>query len=191
MKEYPRLFKDEMVRAIMAGRKTQTRSPVPKKQQPGPMIDGAFCRSDGRWAWQVGGYTSGAPFKSPFGGPGDRLWVRECFQMTRPKRSGERFIVRNPAPGLGDLHYRADQESDPPPKWRPSIHMPRWACRTLLEVLDVRLERIQDITEEDAKAEGFQRREHFLRDWDATYEAKGVGVDETPGVFAATFRVIE
>jgi len=148
MKEYPLLFNDEMVRAVLDGRKTQTRRAV-KLQLKTPAV-----------------------IRSPFGGPGDRLWVRECFTESEP------------------LFYRATTP-DLECKWKPSIHMPRWASRITLEVTDVRAEQIQDITEADAVAEGFERREHFIQAWDAIYASKQFGWDDNPWAWVGTFRKMD
>lgn len=90
--------------------------------------------------------------KCPHGVPGDRLWVRETWY----DNLGE---VRTSADGRDEVYYRADglpdmegEEHDL--KWRPSIHMPRWASRLTLEIVDVKVERLQGISEEDAVAEG-------------------------------------
>lgn len=163
VKERPILFSGEMVRAILEGRKTQTRRVV-KPQPP-------------HWTWtsvkayaEAQGLTQEVPSlrgpdegywikPSPYGQPGDRLWVRETFYCDRsptPKTPEE--IAEVTAEDSGYLFYRADGE----PKWeeggktpwKPSIHMPRWASRLTLEVVNVRVERLQDICEADAKAEG-------------------------------------
>jgi len=93
----------------------------------------------------------------PYGKPGDRLWVRETFAVY----GDEKFAA---------IHYRADRPHDVGRKgvgYKPSIHMPRWACRILLEIIDVRVERLQDMTYEQAAAEGVQR-DHRM--WFATDE---------------------
>lgn len=90
--------------------------------------------------------------RCPYGVPGDRLWVREAWAPEQYDASATAIAeleasVRRPA-------YRADFRGEPAYKWRPSIHMPRKASRILLEVTDVRVERLQDISEADAIAEG-------------------------------------
>lgn len=127
MKERPILFSGPMVRAILEGRKTQTRR-VAKIHGYGLDDRPVFGRS-------------------PFGEPGDRLWVRETFCGS---------CVRDPA-----YIYRATDENPShlfQPRWRPSIHMPRWASRLTLEVTAVRRERLRDITDDAARAlvEGVQ-----------------------------------
>lgn len=147
MSDRPILFSAPMVRAILAGTKTQTRRAM--NPQPTPWADGwqlpDYCASP------ESAFRDGAPiFKSKFGKPGDRLWVREAWaKWGRDDQCGE---------GPSKTHepiYRADgwpwDERD---KWRPSIHMPRWASRITLEVTGVRVERLQDISEADARAEG-------------------------------------
>ena len=128
MREHPLLMKGPLVRATLAGLKTQTRRPI---------------KSQGL------GYSSSWAARCPLGQAGDRLWVRETWTaaMHDPK-------------GPADCLYRADDnrgvEDLAEAKWTPSIHMPRWACRLVLPLVSVRVERVQDITEEDAKAEGVE-----------------------------------
>ena len=148
MREKPILFSGPMVRAILEGRKTQTRR-VMKRQ---PTIPRGRYSYDGKgdgthWLERVkkGEYTEKYfPCEKPPYVPGDRLWVRETFRTVQDEETGaERFI------------YRADdKEKNPYARWVPSIHMPRSLSRITLEVTDVRVERLKDISEEDALAEG-------------------------------------
>lgn len=150
MKERPILFSGAMVRAILEGRKTVTRRVV----KPVPY-------GDLKWNQQILGkhvtnWTDDLRlYECPYGQPGDRLWVRETWAR-----------VGNTDPGY--LVYRATYPACLPPglervpadirdagyRWRPSIHMPRANSRILLEITAVRVERLQDISEEQAKAEG-------------------------------------
>jgi len=180
----PILFTGEMVRAILAGRKTQTRrtiTPQPSsveywaKGKPSDRFNGmAVLRdADGR------GWSSCGAFRCKFIADGmcallggklgnsnleDRterkslLWVRETF--CKPDKQNPRY-----AGMVGDYVYRADYEYREPArsvlvdcKWKPSIFMPRAASRITLEIVAVRVERLQDISEKDAKAEGVQAR---------------------------------
>ena len=138
MKERPIIFSGEMVRAILDGRKTQTRRAVKLNHS------GRVQRAGKNWHLD----DPDAVMACPYGQPGDRLWVRETFRSRR-------------VDGLpGDVMYRADhpEEKTVPGSygrsWKPSIHMPRWASRILLEVTAVRVERLQEISEGDAQAEG-------------------------------------
>ena len=150
MKERPILFSGAMVRALLAGTKTQTRRVV--KQQPIP---------DSRFAggWKVvgkGGEESATcsplvAHHSPYGQPGDRLWVRETFArvdgQTRPWIETDYKATYTHGDRLGDSLGITK-------KWSPSIHMPRHASRITLEITSVRVERLQNISEADALAEG-------------------------------------
>jgi hypothetical protein len=138
MKERPIIFSAPMVRAILAGAKTQTRRVV--KLKPWQQIEE---RDDGApWPWMYDDNRAADHWvPCPYGQPGDRLWVRETW---RPVHGGY--------PDQG-ARYRADFDRDQT-VWRPSIHMPRWASRILLDVTAVRVERLQDISEADAQAEG-------------------------------------
>lgn len=158
MKELPILFKPEMVRALLAGQKTQTRrvaNPQPARTRWNPV---------GAAAWED---EHGRVLSCPYGQPGDRLWGREtCRAEELPSGlDGVRYLADNPfepienspAAAFKWMHlnaYRGEAGAKVP-----SIHMPRWASRILLEVVSVRVERLQDISEADAEAEGID----FLR----------------------------
>lgn len=153
MKERPILFNAEMVRAILDGSKTQTRRPIkpqPELTEAGNLI----YRTDKR---SFAGSSSGLSNLAPFGQVGDLLWVPETW------------AVYQNDPDIGGLKdyspviYKAtfDPALDFSGPWKPSIHMPRWASRITLEITDVRVERVQDITEEDARAEGMKPDDIF------------------------------
>ncbi len=148
MKERPILFSAPMVRAILAGTKTQTRRVAkhPLAQNLSYIVDigkGWFGDEEGE-----------VQIRCPYGQPGDRLWVRETWQAVSGNDRA-RHIMTHPRPDRGWLEYAATPRADEPAyKWRPSIHMPRWASRITLEVTGVRVERLQDISEADAMAEG-------------------------------------
>lgn len=134
MKERPILFSAPMVRAILSGTKTQTRRVV----KDGPALH------QGHTAWEM--------TRCPYGQPGGVLWVRETW------RHIEGGAVYDAAGGVMDAFdsetiYRADKPHAHGP-WKPAIHMPRWASRITLEVTGVRVERLQDISEDDCLAEG-------------------------------------
>ncbi|WP_234262284.1 ASCH domain-containing protein [Klebsiella aerogenes] len=157
MKERGMIFNGEMVRAILDGRKTQTRrimkvQPEPSKSRPG---DFWFSSKKLESMVHISDFAPGnSPIADyhlfiqehccPFGAVGDRIWVRETWARYNIDQNSH------------DLAYRATTPADWPEegRWRPSIHMPRWASRILLEITDVRLERLQDISEADAEAEG-------------------------------------
>ena len=158
MKDRPILFSGPMVRAILDGRKTQTRRVV-KARRDGGVICGPA--GDGRSAiesWGGGQWNSSSHIECspcPHGQPGDRLWVRETFRFDGIDHS---YGVRERI--LDHLVYREDlcgdrMQDDCP--WKPSIHMPRWASRITLEITGVQVERLQEITEEDSKAEGIHK----------------------------------
>lgn len=165
MKERPILFSGPLVQAILDGRKTQTRRLV--KPQPPSDVDVRRRAGDGYSLfkapyhydhWRVAGPVwavrdiMGEAFPDswvcPYGKPGDRLWVREAHA------SGDMGPLRADGPVV----YRANYSDDDPNvgPWCPSIHMPRWASRIDLEVTGVRVERLQEITAEDARAEGIE-----------------------------------
>jgi hypothetical protein len=155
-----------MVRALLDGSKTQTRrefkargwqAAVLRTLEFVHVLHGAAagvlsCAQPVDTAWA--GFrlspdsTSPLYFKCPYGQPGDRLWVRETW-AEHPDFPGCRRAI-----------YRADPECEyDTERWNPSIHMPRWASRILLEIVSVRVERLQDISEADARAEGITPHE--------------------------------
>lgn len=163
-----------LVRATLAGQKTQTRRPIKRENKPDPGFEWAECLcreidpSD----------TPCATCASRFPGlaaAGDRLWVRETFAIVHPCRDMETGYIddiRQPTDipkdnggGFWVPWYRADwngnDDADRGFKWMPSIHMPRWASRITLPLASVRVERLQTISEADAWAEGYE--EHWQR----------------------------
>lgn len=153
------IFNGEMVRALLSGRKTQTRRPVKF-----PVHDKNLgCELAGNEL--AGELSAGNYLNSAFGKPGDRIWVRETFQGPLFDYDLMDSYCKDPTPFEKPEFcvYKAD--GVPAPEfydaddelhccWRPSIHMPRWACRILLEITNLRVERLNAISEEDARAEG-------------------------------------
>lgn len=164
----PILFSGAMVRAILDGRKTQTRRVVKRI----PWLPGAnqkFSQArafDNAGEWRIAGSEElTAGFRCPYGQPGGRLWVRESFTDLRGTGIEHRPDPRGP---LQRYAYSADTlpgsasdeaRKDFGIKWRPSIHMPREACRLVLEITDVRVQRLQNISDQDVQAEGFLVRD--------------------------------
>ncbi|TRM53255.1 hypothetical protein YH64_009140 [Achromobacter sp. LC458] len=148
MRERPILFSGPMVRAILAGNKTQTRRAV-KEPISGWLnnANGSHKVMDG----QVFNYSFDQHLGNcPYGKPGDRLWVRETWAFGIHALAAKRdedgpFVYA----ADGTTHGRLCE------RWRPSIHMPRHACRLMLEITGVRVERLNDISEEDVDAECF------------------------------------
>ncbi|EBY6828012.1 hypothetical protein D5835_20345 [Salmonella enterica subsp. enterica serovar Aba] len=151
MKERGMIFNAEMVNAILSGRKMQTRRPIKWKQTRFTEI---AEREDGSlWPWAEDCERGGDIwFACPFGEVGDCIWVRETWAEAGASAPDLKLYRAN-YPAHVPTHY----ENVPPAedvRWTPSIHMPRWASRILLEITDVRVERVQDISQIDAIAEG-------------------------------------
>lgn len=227
MKERPVIFNGEMVRAILDGRKTQTRRVM--KHQPkqhdhknydtAPWSDAPpayYNVNSADWACKYCGEGIGfdgrSVYRCPFGRVGDRLWVREAYQ-------GPLFNFDQMETYLEDTskferpefcEYRADGGKTPEYYdaddnlrygWKPSIHMPRWASRITLEITAVRVERLQDTSEEDAKSEGVAPSQHiitppealyrvgFLKLWQSIYGEESWGAN--PWVWVIEFRRVE
>jgi hypothetical protein len=157
MNEHPILFSSEMVREILKGRKTQTRRVI--KPQPIMQYPWYDC-SDGLQFWTDSpnqGEKGNPEFrKVPYGKKGDRLWVRETWAHDdmdcKDVRCGNRDHIWWKA---NEKKIVADSFAGSA-HWRPSIHMPRWASRITLEVVKIRVERLQDISRDDAMFEGVQ-----------------------------------
>ena len=169
--ERPILFSAPMVHAILEGRKTVTRRPVKGFQIPTedtaiPVGDrqrwSAIGQRDPRYGFCVFGSTEAECAKEleeyapcPYGRRGDRLWVREAFGLQVRHYgggAGEHIVYRATNPDA--IYCKSAEGQEYPVKWKPSIQMPRHSSRILLEITDVRVERLQDISEEQAKAEG-------------------------------------
>ena len=190
MKERPILFSTEMVQAILDGRKTQTRRVV--KPQP-PDVGLVYSPSDAYWVTK-GTVFLGKPYwRCPYGIPGDRLWVREMWAVhpTRNKTKPSELPQTLP------VAYRTDDFNHSHFMWRPSIFMPRWASRIMLEVTGVRVERVQDIGESDSISEGVTALpdEHhltaFVRLWDSFNAKRGYSWESNPWVWMIKFKVLE
>lgn len=223
-RERPILFSGEMVRAILDGRKTMTRRVV--KPQPVEVNTGNELRG---WVWlgrrspfdsvdsiHCNDFAEQIAARCPYGNAGDRLWVRESFQIYHEDGAGGLSVIcpTGARDRDGVVKYmadstetQADREAHGTLSWRPSIHMPRDASRLTLEITEVRVERIQDATREDAVAEGVegwgyqdsytgdcdgQHPEEVFRDlWNTLNEKRGYGWDVNPWVWVIGFRRIE
>ncbi len=202
------IFNAEMVRAILDGRKTQTRRPIKWKQTRFTEIGE---REDGsKWPWSEDAeHAFDFWHPCPFGSVGDRIWVRETFQGplfdfdlmdsyckdSTPFEKSEFCVYKAdgvPAPEF----YDADDEVHC--CWRPSIHMPRWASRILLEITDVRVERLKSISDRDALREGCSAADMksgdcvadvFARLWASIYGSDSWNAN--PWVWVIEFKRVE
>jgi len=197
MKEHPILFSAPMVRAILEGRKTQTRRPVK-----------AYCDDRGlRWMHPKTGWENwhGEWVRCPYGFTGDHLWVKETFAFS------DSFDDRKPSelgnnPGIeyrsGGTNVNAEHLCGRG-KWRPSIFMPRKFSRITLEVTDVRVERVQEITNADSLAEGIgfiysydkpeppvDGRRRFAEIWNSIHNKRDTGWEQNPWVWVIEFKKI-
>ncbi|ELH4241263.1 hypothetical protein ROX22_003429 [Serratia marcescens] len=212
MKERPVIFNGEMVRAILDGRKTQTRRVMavqPESNQFGLLrISDSTKHSDiGKYHWAesnaTGTHQRSALFSCPFGQVGDRLWVRETFAGHYLDDDQIQDIKDGRCKAKCLCEYRADYGDDAEcaDGWTPSIHMPRWASRITLEITAVRVERLNDISEEDARAEGVAPSQHiitppealyrvgFLKLWQSIYGEESWNAN--PWVWAISFRRVK
>lgn len=211
MKERPILFSTDMVRGILDDKKTQTRKIVNHKSLLHDQVefDSVTWYSDRSTeyrfimddlSWQI-------DIQCPYGDSGDALWVRETYFDTRPYKHTP-FFCADP-----DFLYRADKANIGCHPWKPSIHMPRSAARIFLRITDIKVERLNDITEEDAIAEGvapinnlnmeqrvhnynnpsnphpWSHREGFMELWDSI-NFKRASWESNPWVWVITFERI-
>ena len=211
MTDKPILLSGPMVRALLSGRKTQTRRVL----KPQPDFRGGYgdYHDAEEWGWEdEDGYHVSVLDIAPNGfRVGDRLWVREAHALL--PRSAYRTSVgtgtiqqaEHPTDGYTAAVFREGFDRSGAPPWRPSIYMPRWASRLTLTVTNVRVQRVQAITEYDAQAEGVRPafsypgwegvsttpcyRWGFHETWDNLNAKRGYGWDRNPWVVALTFDV--
>lgn len=224
-KERPILFNAEMVRAILEGRKTQTRRVMRRQPDAIERFKHGEVTTDTDACYAVlrcyknpkpfkgcnSGWFADAAYKTPFHefNVGDRLWVRETFmdlngtgvehRDSEGKLQRYAFAADCPRGSYGD-----EVRKDYGLKWKPSIHMPRSASRILLEITKIRVERLNDISSEDAKAEGFDYSTHqsaiemgyaigaktnFRVTWEEIYGQNAW--NKNPWVWVVEFKVIE
>jgi hypothetical protein len=211
MKERPILFSAPMVRAILEGRKSQTRRVVKDT--------GLYAIEDHHGAETAMRERRNLATRCPYGQPGDRLWVRETFQplfadgvenhSETDWKTGKGYAISYPA--TDGIQEFLDLDDNISSACKPSIHMPRWGSRIMLEITGVRVERLQDISDDDCLAEGIaqvvrerlpsiqQCGEYDAIDVDpvAEYRAlwetiNGSGAwDVNPWVFAVGFKVVQ
>ena len=176
MNEKPIIFSAPMVRAILEGRKTQTRRVI--KDTYGrdkfckwvtelngkPFYGVCLYRDSDVFLGEDGMHHMDAIYFKPRYKPGDLLWVRETWNFLK--------LTIMPEP---EYWYKADMigHENADDKWRSPIHMPRCASRITLSVTGIRCERVQDITEEDAKAEGLRGKAEFIELWDSLNRKRG------------------
>ena len=190
MKERPLICQSESVIGILEGRKTQTRRVVKERVSISDhgMGHNPMVLHKGDWYRPVEW--------SPYGQPGDRLWVRETWAY---------IFNSGSEPPTYTTYFKANGNTLPGiNKWRPSIFMPRWASRITLEIVNIRVERVQDISEEDAKAEGTKGlyddwagpgkltyRKPYKALWDSINSKRGYGWDVNPWVWVIEFKVLQ
>ena len=218
--EHPILFSGEMVRAILENRKTQTRR-VMKWVLGGDVVDHQLTNDNILYMEHLGGGSTFRPRACPYGVSGDRLWVRETFVLERwddePKPPTDRVLFHHErdlkdeydneywwwphykaTDQAPDLFYENDEMDEPQCKWCPSIHMPRWASRIQLEIVKVRVERVQEISQEDAKAEGVSAWRETVNGttyipeysllWDSINSKRGYTWKSNPWVWVIEFK---
>ncbi len=211
--EKPIIFSTAMVQAILDGKKVQTRRVLVarrgkwKGQTP---LDVLPMKTPNEWITLMQRNPNhGEVIRCRYGSAGTVLWMRETWRTGQgldnlpPRLSGEGSPYQYKA-DMATIREDDVTKHSPWGKWRPSIHMPRWACRLFLKVKDIRVERVQDITEEDAEAEGAQEmhlddlgqtwkthRRGFQTLWDTINAKRGYLWDTNPWVWRIEFEVMK
>lgn len=207
MKTIPMIFNTEMVKALLDGRKTVTRRPMkPQPEDSSLGYDwwpsnkhGSMIQVSGlgevTCEYKLGFIEDFIKEACPFGNVGDLIWVRETFRLySNTDECGCCDCCLCPPNGT-PLYYATHDDGES--KWKPSIHMPRWASRLTLRITDVRIERVQDITEEQAKAEGVNPiisqwivPESFVAGFGTVWNSIYSNWDKNPCVWVIEFEVI-
>ena len=201
MKERPIIFSGESIRAIRERRKTQTRravKPQPPKWKPAE-INGSFTWRDASDHFR----RNLSIYDCPYGQPGDRLWVRETWRVSPPYDS---YRAGELGPNCRPVWYAATpnraREATDGGRMRPSIHMPRWASRLTLEILKIRVERVQEINvqqHDEVLREGWPWGKQwpkrpvvadFAEMWDQIHANHGFAWDANPLVWVIEFRAL-
>ncbi|CDL52071.1 Phage-related protein [Klebsiella pneumoniae ISC21] len=187
------IFNAEMVRAILDGRKTQTRRPIKWKQtrftEVGEREDGS------KWPWSEDAeHACDFWHPCPFGAVGDRIWVRETWADTGASAPDLKLYRANYPEHVPSIYENVPQAKEI--RWTPSIHMPRTASRILLEITDVRVERLRSMSQDDARAEGviaasgpMEAGLAFRELWDSIYGEESWKAN--PWVWVIKFKRIE
>lgn len=223
MSDRPIIFSGPMIRALLDGRKTQTRRVLKPQPHKNACLDGSYNQKGAGWFddYKVDGHMPQYGISGHVSRPGDRLWVREAWRTPTSFNGNSEELVRDCKEAgyrrtWAPIEYEADGDRDNwewgdfvPGRLRPSIHMPRWASRLTLVVSDVRVQRVQEISEEDAIAEGITPYRGYTSSggtvrnidnhgnyiaafcdlWDSLNAKRGQGWDEDPWVAAITFTV--
>jgi hypothetical protein len=214
-----------MVRAILDGRKTQTRRVIKPQPADGLFFSGwisiSSCKPDEGKASFIDNYpliTKLNRIKCPYGKPGDRLWVRETWLPDAPCDGSWDDVAFYGCKGsplsMIPEHYRKVEHciyraswKGHPLIWKPSIHMPRWASRINLEITGIRVERVQDISGTDARAEGIEMpntnvyNESYKQNdlpiglfaslWDSINAKRGYSWESNPWVWVIEFKRVD
>ena len=229
MKERPILFGAPMVRAILSGQKTVTRRPVtpqPTLETDDWVLDAG---GTGKWMGSGPSPATGGTRQTwswsqcPYGQPGDRLWVRETWcdvnlqgapgiayradDDVRDLMEDESFLDEDGAFNYDDPRskpyqfacWSEDLIAGTEGRWRPSIHMPRWTCRILLEITVVRVERLQDITPNQCIAEGawpeedkeLGRGQEAVAAFAELWKSTGGNWDANPWIWVVEFKRVK
>lgn len=212
MKEKPILLNADMVRAVLDGRKTQTRRIIAPSMRTADVQFELHQQADGSWTpmhtFNEGSFDktgSERPIKCPFGAVGDRLWVRETFRVHSRATDVATLVYKaSEQQSWTQQTHRVPIENCNKPavvdKWTPSIHMPRWASRITLEITGVRVERLASISNEDAGKEGYPADPApyggqmdqwlwFRQLWDGIYPEQSFKVN--PWVWVIEFKRVE
>lgn len=213
MREHPIIFSGTMMHAILVGKKTMTRRVIGLYTME-ERDASAYRPLEGDWSF----YSSTKPGiatihrKCPYGRVGDRLWVRESFALLKVAPdifdTPIKTITQTVEGGRVEIRYAATSRTEE--KWRPSIHMPRWASRIILEITDIRVERLQEMSQADCAREGIGGvsfddvvkngcpaqwgniiKKQFQEFWDSINAKRGFGWSVNPLVWVIEFKKVK